>query len=144
MATYTTTRTATGVLARGGIDLVAVHAQYELTAALTTSDTIEMLKIPAGATVIKWTLAVDDLDSHSTPTIALELGDSGDADRYIDSAKVTNLGQSATVRRNSNKILYTYSSADTISVSVAANPATGASSGTINLVVWYSMNNVGA
>jgi hypothetical protein len=145
MATLTTGKVASTVQARAGTDITAVFETYSLSAALALNDVIQMVKIPAGATVLDLTIACDDLDSNGTPTIVLDVGDGDDTDRFIDGSTIGQAGGSAKlgagVATGNAAFNYTYTTADTIDVLVQAGPATGATSGQITMSVIYTMQS---
>jgi hypothetical protein len=143
MATFVADEAAATAPAKGeGMsgNCKVVTAEYEISAALALNDVLEMVKVPAGAIVVGCVLATDDLDTNGTPTIVLDVGDGSDTDRYIDGSTV---GQAGGVTDFSNLAIggigYTYTSEDTIDILVQAAPATGATSGTIKLSVFYTI-----
>lgn len=143
MATFTANEAAATAPAKGeGMsgNCKVVVAEYEITAALALNDVVQMVKVPAGAIVSNVVLATDDLDTGGTPAIVLDVGDGGDADRYIDGSTV---GQTGGITDSSNLAIdgigYTYSVEDTIDVLVQVAPAAGATSGTIKLIVSYTI-----
>jgi hypothetical protein len=143
MATFTADEAAATAPAKGeGMsgNCKVVVAEYEISAALALNDVIQMVKVPNGAVVSNVVLATDDLDTHGTPTIVLDVGDGGDTDRYIDGATV---GQAGGVTDSSNLAIggigYEYTDEDTIDILVQAAPATGATSGTLKLIVHYTI-----
>ena len=143
MATFTADEAAATAPAKGeGMsgNCKVVVAEYEITAALALNDVVQMVKVPAGAIVSNVVLATDDLDTDGTPAIVLDVGDGGDTDRYIDGSTV---GQAGGITDSSNLAIdgigYTYSVEDTIDVLVQVAPATGATSGTIKLIVSYTI-----
>lgn len=143
MATFTADEAAATAPAKGeGMsgNCKVVVAEYEITAALALNDVVQMVKVPAGAIVSNVVLATDDLDTNGTPAIVLDVGDGGDTDRYIDGSTV---GQAGGITDSSNLAIdgigYTYSVEDTIDVLVQVAPATGATSGTIKLIVSYTI-----
>ena len=115
------------------------EAVYTLTAALVEADVIQMIPVAPGERVVDLILIVEDLDTHVSPTITLDVGDGDDPDRYVDGATI---GQTGGVARfgsgvasdaaaiAANKL---YTAADTIDVTVSAAVATGATTGTIRL-----------
>lgn len=147
MATLQTSKVAASYQARAGIDLTAVTASYSLSAALALNDVIQMVKIPKDATVLEVILACDDLDTGGSPAIVLDVGDGGDTDRFIDGATIgqtggyVRLGQGITTAGDAGAA-YKYTEEDTIDVLVQAGPQTGATSGTLTLTVFYTMQTV--
>lgn len=125
-----------GVQTRTSLGTNTVIGKYELGAALAANDVIEMVKIPAGATIDEIILEATDLDTGGTPAIILDVGDGDDADRFIDGSVV---GKTGGVDRLGANLGYKYTETDTIDVKVATGPATGAATGTITLCVQYHM-----
>lgn len=114
----------------------AAHASYSLSAALALNDVIQMVKVPKGATVLDVELITTDLDTGGSPAIALHVGYGGDADYFIASSTVGQAGGVARASASTAKPL-AFTAEDTIDVTVATGPATGATSGTVSLVVYY-------
>ena len=138
-STFTTDKVGSGVQPLAGIGSHAVYAEYELAAALVVNDVIQMVKVPAGARITEVILTVDDLDSGTQ--LVLDVGDGSDQDRFI---KQSSIGQTGgTVRLGSGIIdgacNYKYTADDTIDVKVQTAPQTGATSGTVCLTVFYTM-----
>lgn len=143
MATFTADEAAATAPAKGegfSGNAKVVVSEYEITAALALNDVIQMVKVPVGAIVSNVVLATDDLDSGGSPAIVLDVGDGGNTDRYIDGATV---GQAGGITDSSNLAIdgigYTYTAEDTIDILVQVAPATGATSGTIKLIVTYTI-----
>jgi hypothetical protein len=122
-----------------GSQEVVVFATYAVTAALVVNDVIEMIPVPAGAVITRVTLGATDLDTGGSPAIVLDVGDGTTTDRLIDGATVGQAGGSSS-SLTSTAFGYTYASADTIDVKVQVAPETGATSGTISLLVAYVLN----
>lgn len=135
--TFTTSKVATTVMARGGIGVQSVHGTYELTKALVVNDVIQMVKIPKGARIIDTILAADDLDTGS-PAIVLTVGDGTTADRFITASTVAQ-GSGVARLGQVDGLGYVYTAEDTIDVKVTTAPATGTATGTIALTVLYDM-----
>lgn len=119
--------------------VLAVVGTYALSAALALNDVIQMVTVPAGATILNVILATTDLDTNGTPTIALTVGDGSDADRFITASTVGQAGGVANLNASTGAG-YKYSATDTVDVTVATGPATGATSGTVSLTVLYTMD----
>lgn len=137
MATYTAPEAATNVQARANIDVVGRCVTYTPSVALALNDVINMIKIPKGATILDGQLSTADLDSNGTPTIALSVGDSGSATRFLSSATTARSG-GMTEFDQPGGIAYTYAADDYIQVKVSTAPATW-QSGAITLKVLYTM-----
>lgn len=121
--------------------VIAVHSTYELTAALAGADVIQMVKVPKGAQILEIQLATDDLDTGAA--LVLDVGDGGDPDRFIDGSTIGQTGGSARLGSGvaaataAGSFGYTYTTEDTIDVTVATAPGTGATEGTVALTVLY-------
>jgi hypothetical protein len=142
--TYSSSKVASTVQSRGGLDITSAFATYEAAVALVIDDVIRAVKIPAGATIQEIILAVDDLDTGSTLT--LDVGDGTTADRFIAASTigqgggVVRLGQGVTGAAAAGCANYTYTAEDTIDIKVKAAPA-GGGTGTLNLTVFYTMQS---
>lgn len=136
-STLYSSKVASTVQPRAGIGLTSVHGTYELAAALVLNDVIQMVKVPAGARIVNVILGSDDLDTGS-PAIVLAVGDGSTADRFITASTVAQGGGVTTINQVDG-IGYTYTLADTIDIKVTTAPATGTTSGTLNLTVVYDM-----
>lgn len=117
----------------------------EIATALTTGDTITFGEMPAGATVLTGWLYADDLDT-GIETLEIDIGDSGDTDRFLNSGvltgdAVTGTKPEATIMIQMNGTLkdgpHTYTSATNIIGTVVAPAATGGT-GTISLLLLYT------
>lgn len=139
MATLNTTVAAASSALTQGIagNSKTVYASYAVTAALAANDVIDMLKVPKNARIVGVTLKASDLDTGGSPSIVLDVGDTGDTDRLIDGATIGQAGGTSTALVSSTGQFYQYTAETIISVLVQAGPATGATSGTIELAVTY-------
>lgn len=140
MATLTSSAVASTVMARAGIDLIIKSASYTLTANPSANDIIQMVKVPAGATVQRVILHTADIDTNGTPTANFEVGDGNDTDCYITSTNVPRTGgiRSSDSGPGPSTAYITYTSDDTIDIKVNTASATFAS-GTVSLIVFYTM-----
>lgn len=140
MATLTATAASTGApVYTGGLAATPkiAYASYTVAAALALNDVIQMVRLPAGARVIGISLQTTDLDTGGSPAIVLDVGDPDDTDRLIDGATIGQAGGISTSVVASTGFGYQYSAETVISVLVQVAPATGATSGTIQLAVTY-------
>lgn len=116
----------------------ALYGHYALAAALVINDVIQMVAVPAGARVLGVSIKTPDLDTHQTPTIALDVGDGDDTDRFIAASIIGQAGgqvnNMAATYGNADGYAKQYSADDTIDIKVLTAPATGATTGTIELV----------
>lgn len=142
--TYTASKVASTVQARSGLDLTAVYATYEAETQLIINDVIQMVKVPAGATILEVILCVDDIDGGSAAV--LEVGDGDDTDRFIagqtigQGGGIARLGAGITGAAAAAAANYAYTSADTIDIKVATAPAS-TGTGTLKLGVIYTMQS---
>lgn len=137
MATYSATNYSTKPVPSHGLANAckSVHFEVAFSAAPSTSDTINFGYVPAGARVVLAVLESTDMDTNGSPTLTLNVGDSGDADRLFAASTV---GQAGTL---SSAIAvagagYKYDSETLITGVANANAATGAA-GTLYLTLFY-------
>lgn len=118
-------------------EVLAVQVEHEISAALVINDTFSMMTLPAGHVVVDCILYTDDLESSGTAS-TLDVGFiGGNADALIDGSTVSQAG--GMVRMGSSAALEAgpSTSDQTVGVTVASAPTTGATSGTIGLVLMY-------
>ena len=134
MATIDATGGA-GVQPRGlRVGLVAVTRIYSLSASLSVGDVIQMIKVPAGATPVYVAL------SSGSGQGVVDVGDGVSTNRYINA--YLNSANALLVTINRSFVPYTYSTDDTIDITVSA-VSTGAATGGFNLTVIFSMDTLG-
>lgn len=111
--------------------------EVAFTGTITTADSANILNLPIGAVVLGVTLEADDLDTGGSPTITLNVGDAGSANRYIAATTAAQTGVTA-VATAATGLLYTVTgtSDTTVRIAVAANAATSAS-GSVRVAVTY-------
>lgn len=135
MATYKTPGVAVTEQARAGIDITSQTESLTISTNLAAADILEMVKVPAGATIQEIILSTTgSLGGTST----VEIGDGGDTDRFFAAANFGN-GAAGLVRLGvAGGHGYKYTSEDTIDVRIATNatPATGA---VVTMTVIYTM-----
>lgn len=97
------------------------------TAAPSTSDTLNFGYAPKGFTVLGVGLYATDMDTSGSPTLTLNIGDAGDADRLV---AASNVGQTGTASYTSlvasTGVAYQYTSKTLITGVANANATTGA------------------
>jgi len=137
MATYSATNYARKPVASHGLagDLKAAFFEVSCTAAPSTSDTINFGYLPAGARVISAVLESTDMDTNATPTLTINVGDSGDADRLFAASTVGQTGALSTATAVTGAG-YKYDTETLITGVAQANAATGAA-GTLYLSLLY-------
>lgn len=112
------------------------YGEVAFSGTITTSDSATILNLPVGAIVLGAVLESDDLDTGGSPSITLNVGDAGDADRYFAAATVAQSGASSTAVAVTG-LLWTVTAGNTaVVVAVAANAATSAA-GSVRLAVTY-------
>lgn len=112
-----------------------MYAIVTTTAALTTADTLSFGYLPINARIIQAVLKASDLDTNGSPTITINVGDSGSATRYF-SASVA--GQAGTVDATIQAAgrFYKTSAKTLVTGSIGVSAATGVA-GTIELAIGY-------
>lgn len=138
MATYQSTNVSSKKPIGGhGLAKTMKVAYFEVapTAALTTSDALQFGYLPQNARVVYAYLEATDLDTDASPTLTLNIGDSGDADRLFAASTVGQAGTASGAIAVAG-LGYKYTSDTLITGVPAANAATGAA-GTIYLIIGY-------
>lgn len=140
MATFQSSRVQnkTKPHAGAGSQEIVVFASYTFASAPAVNDVVEMVSVPAGATITGITLGSTDMDTNVTPTLVLDVGDGDDTDRFIDGATIGQAGGASSAFAVAG-FGYTYTANDTIDVLIQAGPATGAV-GTLTMRVAYVLN----
>lgn len=121
---------------------------YEIATALSAADTITMFTIPAGTTLFGGKLMGDDLDT-GTETLELDVGISGNTDKFLNSGVIT--GDAVTGTKPEAGISLdlfgefkdgpiTVTSDTDVIVTVTAAAATGGT-GTLSLVMYASCHD---
>lgn len=112
------------------------YGEVAFSGTITTSDSATILNLPVGAIVLGAVLEADDLDTGGSPTITLNVGDAGDADRYFATSTVAQAGTASSAPAVTG-LLWTVTAGNTaVVVAVAANAATSAA-GSVRLAVTY-------
>lgn len=135
MATYTSDKTVSTVQARGGVDLTSVTGTYTVSANLAANDVIQMVKIPAGATVQE---VIVSASASVAATSTGEVGDGDDTDRFVASGSIGGGAASLGRLNAATGHGYKYSSEDTIDIkfTVQTTPTTGA---VLKLTAFYTL-----
>lgn len=142
MATKTTAKTVSTAQAKSDLALTSVTGTYTVSATNTiaAADVLQMVKVPAGATIQEVILSCSDLDTNGTPTLAMVVGDGTTTDRFIITSGTIGRTAAGLVRMDNHAGHgYQYTAADTIDVVISA-VATAATTGTIVLTVVYSLD----
>ena len=123
---------------------------YALTAAPVANDLYVLVRIPEGAKLVSFLIDIPDLDTHATPTIAFDLGDSGDDDRFVSNQGV---GQSSGKLHSGAYVTLTngiagaivntlpraYTTSDYLALKCRTAAATAVTTGTFSGNVAYSL-----
>lgn len=113
------------------------RATVACSSAPSTSDTLNFFYLPAGARVHLAVLEATDMDTSGSPSLTLNIGDSGDADRLFAASNVAQTGTlSQAIATTGADHLYTDKTL--ITGTAAANAATGAA-GSVTLTVFYTI-----
>ena len=105
-------------------NLKVLEYTVSATAALTTSDVLQFGYPPNNFVLLRAVLEADDLDTNVSPTITLNIGDSGSATRLFSAATVAQAGTAA-VADTAAVAGYTYDGNTLVNGAPAANAATG-------------------
>ena len=118
-----------------------IGATYEITAALSTSDIVTMLQIPAGFKIWDGWLICDDIDT-GTETLDIDIGIAGSTSLFLNGGVltgdvITGFSTAASIRMPfvPTSVPYSATSATDIILTVVA-AANAGGTGTLNLVVY--------
>lgn len=142
MATYSASNYDKKPVASHGLggNVKVARAAVTCSAAPSTSDTLNFFYLPPGARVHLAVLESTDMDTNGSPTITLNIGDSGDADRLFAASTVAQAGTLSTAIATTGAD-HQYTSETLITGVAAANATTGAA-GTVTLTVFYSVEGL--
>lgn len=137
MATYTSKQYANSPKSFVGAmpgNMMAFYWEVSLTAAAANLDGFVFGTVPKGFRVLGACLEATDIDTDGSPTVTLNIGDSGDADRLFAASTV---GQAGTADRAvaTTGQHYLYTDNTVITGAIPTGPATGAT-GTVYLSVY--------
>mgnify|MGYP000184425142 CR=1 FL=1 len=110
-------------------------ATITCTAAPATTDPLQFFYLPANSRVVGGWLSASDMDTNASPTIALNIGDSGSASRYFAASTVAQAGTAATALAVGG--LGYLNTAKTLVTGVASNNAATGAAGTVTLCLQY-------
>lgn len=130
MATYSATNYLTTPVVTHGLanNMKAFYFEVACAAAPTTSDTINFGYVPKNFRLLHATIEATDMDTGG-PTLTLNVGDSGDADRIFAASTVGGTGTLSSAIATTG-FGYKYTDKTLITGVAAANATTGAA-GTI-------------
>lgn len=89
---------------------------------ITLAATLLTVPVPAGVAIGGIDLTVSDLDTNAAPTIALDVGDVVDADRFVAASTIARAGGTLEYRPAATA-WYRYNAAAAVRVTVQATPA---------------------
>lgn len=112
-------------------------ATVSCTAAPSTSDTLNFFTMPKNSKVHYAALYATDMDTNGTPTIALNIGDSGSASRLFAASTVAQAGTLSQAFATT-AVGYQYTADTVITGTASSNAATGAA-GSVTLTVFYTL-----
>jgi hypothetical protein len=123
-----------------GQSLKCASSTYTITAALVANDVIQGPLIQAGSVIVDVMVVVSDLDTGGSPALTLDVGYGTDPDYFAVAATT---GQTGGVIRASaaTALPLVLATNDTIDAKVATGPATGATSGTVTITVFFLPRN---
>lgn len=106
-----------------------------------TTDVLEFGYVPIYARIVDATLIATDIDTGATPTVTINVGDSGDVDRLFAASTI---GQTGGVARmaTTTGFGHRYGATTLITGAFAAAAATAAA-GTITLILTYVVEDDG-
>ena len=110
------------------------YAKFSVTAAPNTSDVYQMVDVFAGETVHDVKIKSTDLDTGSD--LVYGVGDATDADQYIAASACGQAGGGD--ESDANVSPNTYSSDDTIDITIEVDPAGDVATGTLEMWVTIS------
>lgn len=117
-------------------ELVVEHKTYTVIAALVVSDTVAMCTLPANHVPVFCILTSSDLDTDGSPAIVLDVGVlDGDTDALVDGSTIGQAGGIQLMNAVAGIQLAPTTSDRSIGVTVQVAPATGATTGRIDLIL---------
>jgi len=123
----------------GGRTTHAARGEYTITAALALNDTIQLFDLPANARIVSGFVKSADFDSNGTPTIVLAVGDAADDDRYFTGLTIGQTGGVSNALASTG-VDYVTTAKTRVIAKVTTGPATGATTGTLVVVLEYFVN----
>jgi len=138
MAVYNSTkvRDKAGVAAGGPAQVVlSAYAEVACSSAPSTADTVNFFDLPAGARVLHAYLESTDMDTGGSPSLTINVGDAGSANRFFAASTVGQAGTASSAIAVAG-LNYKYTTKTRITATAQANAATGAA-GTLYLSMFY-------
>ena len=123
----------------GAGELYSVRGSVDLAAALALNDIIELVKLPPDCVPVDFIIDTDDLDSNGIPALAMSVGFTAGTVAEMRAAGA--VGQSAGLVRADSvlpmRIAPSASGDRVVGLKVTTAPATGATTGTIGMTLFY-------
>lgn len=116
-----------------------VISTFKVTVALVSADTIQMIKVPAGAFITGVALDAPAMDSNGSKTLTLSVGDPTTTNRFIN---VSTIGQAGGVQalNVAGSVGFPYTTDTIVSILCGTAAATAVLNGIITLRVDYTMD----
>lgn len=92
---------------------------------LVTTNQVAVMRVPAGFVATNLFASATDMDTNGTPTLALNLGDSGSANRLLSASNIGQAGTSTSTIATTGAY-YTFPVDTDILLAPSTNPATAA------------------
>lgn len=115
-------------------NMVCYFAEVVITANAANLDTFNFFRVPKGFRVLGGSLESTDIDTNGSPTVTLNIGDAGSANRFFAAATVGQTGTASTALAVTG-LHHLYTEDTTITGAIPTGPATG-TTGTISLALW--------
>lgn len=129
-------------------ETIKVVGQFNLSGvALAQNDTIGSILVPSGAVITNVEITSTELDTDAAPTLNLQFGDSNNLARFINNFSASDPISIQTINNflvTGGDIVsgpgYKYENDSELFFTVAADPATGATTGSLVVIVTYNNN----
>jgi len=144
MPTVTGVKAAAAAKVPGHGCHAAVYCQAASVALATTNidnvnDIYELFWMPKGAVVVDVYMAATDMDTNAGPTLAFDLGDSGDVDRLVAASVVGQAAAQPSRQLASTGRLFKYTDNTKVTLGIQTAAATPAS-GTLWVMLFYVLD----
>lgn len=116
--------------------LVTLEAQVAMTTAMidNANDDVGLFFAPAGFVVMGGSISGSDMDTNGSPTLAFDVGDSGDEDRFFAASAVGQAGTYSSALAVAGHF-YKYTARTEVRAYIQTAAATGAA-GTLKVSLW--------
>lgn len=114
---------------------------FTVSTAFVINDTVKLCQIPgiSGIVVDNWFLSMPDLDTHTTPLVRVQLGDTDTADKFMAAYDATSTADDLAAKINGVVAILpvSYSANKDLILKVSTAPATGATGVVIKGQLYY-------